>query len=78
MCAGGRLQQAGRRLLARYHNDALAEFMNGDVRALLGDVVPGNVTWGGQSQEVFDALSGDFMVAVIDVVDELLAAGVLK
>ena len=50
--------------------------MNGDVRRLLGDVVPEHVTWGGQSQDVFDALAGDFMVAVIDAVDALLAAGV--
>ncbi len=42
---------SARRLLARYHNDALAEFMNGSVRKHVG-FIPGNVSWGGQSAKV--------------------------
>lgn len=30
----------------------------------------------GQSEEVFSSMAGDFMKPVIDIVDELLAAGV--
>lgn len=42
---------SARRLLARYHNNALADFMNGSVRKHVG-IIPGNVSWGGQSAKV--------------------------
>ncbi|CAL8470937.1 g10479 [Coccomyxa elongata] len=70
-----RLQASMRRLLARYHNDALSDFMNGSVRKRVG-IIPDHVSWGGQSAKVFEELSGDFMVDVIKVVDDLLASGV--
>lgn len=47
--------------------------MNTQVRAKLG-IIPTNVTWGGQSDAVFSALSADFMVPIWDGVDTLLAA----
>lgn len=76
---GNNIQRARQRLLARYHNDALAEFMNGPVREHVGDdIIPEGVTWGGQSARVFDALAADFMAPIIGVVDALLAAGVLN
>jgi hypothetical protein len=49
--AGTRVQKSARKLLARYHNDELSEFMNKDVRKFVG-IVPENVTWGGQSSQV--------------------------
>jgi len=52
-------------------DDELDDLMNGPVRKKLG-VIPSNVTWGGQSAEVFSQQSGDFMKPVIDTVDALL------
>ncbi|KAK2433828.1 serine carboxypeptidase [Trifolium repens] len=56
---------------------------DGDVDTLLNGVIkkklkiiPENVTWGGQSNDVFGALEGDFMKPRIDEVDQLLAKGV--
>ncbi|WJX44070.1 Serine carboxypeptidase-like 51 [Trifolium repens] len=56
---------------------------DGDVYTLLNGVIkkklkiiPENVTWGGQSNDVFGALEGDFMKPRIDEVDQLLAKGV--
>ncbi len=46
-----RLQASMRRLLARYHNDALSDFMNGSVRKRVG-IIPDHVSWGGQSAKV--------------------------
>lgn len=43
--------KAARRLLARYHKDALADFMNSSVRKKVG-IIPDHVTWGGQSGKV--------------------------
>ncbi|MCL7023735.1 hypothetical protein MKW94_009870 [Papaver nudicaule] len=45
--------------------------MNGAIKAKLR-IIPKNVTWGGQSGNVFASLSGDFMKPRIDEVDELL------
>ena len=44
--------------------------MNGEVRKKLG--IPPEVTWGGQSNDVFEILAEDFMKPVIDDVDYLL------
>jgi serine carboxypeptidase 1 len=56
---------------------------DGDVYTLLNGVIkkklkiiPENVTWGGQSNDVFGYLEGDFMKPRIDEVDQLLAKGV--
>ncbi|XP_024023794.1 serine carboxypeptidase-like 51 [Morus notabilis] len=53
----------------------LDDLMNGAVRKKLR-IIPKNVTWGGQSDNVFSALQGDFMKPRIDEVDQLLAKGV--
>ena len=60
--------------------DPLDALMNGPVRAKLnggpkGVVVPASVTWGGQSGQVFSALSLDFMKPVTASLDALLASG---
>uniref|UniRef100_A0A8C6U5L3 Carboxypeptidase n=1 Tax=Neogobius melanostomus TaxID=47308 RepID=A0A8C6U5L3_9GOBI len=64
-----------RRHLARLHKQPLSELMNGPIRKRL-NVIPENVTWGGQSNEVFSNMAGDFMRPVVDIVDQLLSAGV--
>jgi len=38
-------------------------------------MMPADVTWGGQSDAVFSAQSGDFMRPIYDVVDKLLMGG---
>uniref|UniRef100_A0A8C6L0F3 Carboxypeptidase n=1 Tax=Nothobranchius furzeri TaxID=105023 RepID=A0A8C6L0F3_NOTFU len=70
----------GETLLARrhiypLHSQSLSELMNGSVRKKLA-IIPQNVTWGGQAEEVFSKMAGDFMKPVVDVVDQLLTAGV--
>ncbi|KAK7262227.1 hypothetical protein RJT34_29790 [Clitoria ternatea] len=55
--------------------DDLDKLLNGVVKKKL-KIIPENVTWGGQSGDVFTYLSGDFMRPRIDEVDELLAKGV--
>ncbi|GMY15916.1 serine carboxypeptidase-like 51 [Fagus crenata] len=52
----------------------LDSLMNGAIKKKLK--IPANVSWGGQSDPVFTALSGDFMKPRINEVDELLAKGV--
>ncbi|KAF6719830.1 Retinoid-inducible serine carboxypeptidase [Oryzias melastigma] len=54
---------------------SLSELMNGPIRKKLG-IIPQNVTWGGQAEDVFSNMAGDFMKSVVDVVDQLLSAGV--
>ncbi|KGN64890.1 serine carboxypeptidase-like 51 isoform X2 [Cucumis sativus] len=53
----------------------LYDLMNGDIRKKL-KIIPDNVTWGGQSEYVFQSLQQDFMKPRINEVDELLAKGV--
>ncbi|KAE9620590.1 hypothetical protein Lal_00019670 [Lupinus albus] len=53
----------------------LAELLDGPIKKKLR-IVPKNVTWGEQSNNVFAALSTDFMKPRINEVDELLANGV--
>lgn len=57
------------------HRQSLSQLMNGSIRKKLG-IIPQNVTWGGQAEEVFSYMAGDFMRPVVDVVDQLLDAGV--
>lgn len=53
----------------------LDSLMNGAIKKQL-QIIPQNVTWGGQSDLVFSALEGDFMRPRIKEVDELLSKGV--
>ncbi|XP_020212596.1 serine carboxypeptidase-like 51 [Cajanus cajan] len=53
----------------------LDELLNGAIKKKL-KIIPENVTWGGQSNDVFTYLEGDFMKPRINEVDELLAKGV--
>ncbi|KAG7221979.1 hypothetical protein INR49_028262, partial [Caranx melampygus] len=64
-----------RRHIRPLHSQSLSELMNGPIRKKLG-IIPQNVTWGGQAEDVFSYMSGDFMKPVVDVVDQLLSAGV--
>ncbi|XP_037796066.1 retinoid-inducible serine carboxypeptidase-like isoform X1 [Penaeus monodon] len=50
---------------------ALDKLMNGPIRNKL-KVIPKNVTWGGQSAQVFEALSDDFMTSAVQNVEMLL------
>ncbi|XP_048466783.1 retinoid-inducible serine carboxypeptidase [Rhincodon typus] len=49
--------------------------MNGPIRKKL-KIIPDFVKWGGQSNEVFSNMEGDFMRPVIDIIDKLLLADV--
>ncbi|XP_022985845.1 serine carboxypeptidase-like 51 [Cucurbita maxima] len=53
----------------------LEALMNGPIKQKL-TIIPLNVTWGGQSNLVFQFFTGDFMKPRIKEVDELLAKGV--
>ncbi|KAK9153835.1 hypothetical protein Sjap_001315 [Stephania japonica] len=53
----------------------LGSLMNGPIRKKL-TIIPPDVIWGGQSGDVFSALSGDFMKPRINEVDKLLRKGV--
>uniref|UniRef100_A0A4W6CTI8 Carboxypeptidase n=1 Tax=Lates calcarifer TaxID=8187 RepID=A0A4W6CTI8_LATCA len=64
-----------RRHIRPLHSQSLSELMNGPIRKKLG-IIPQNVTWGGQAEDVFSYMAGDFMRPVVDIVDQLLAAGV--
>ncbi|CAL8100254.1 unnamed protein product [Orchesella dallaii] len=66
-----KMKQLGGKWLRKYHGDPLTELMNGQIKHMLR-IIPKNVTWGGQSQEVFQALAGDFMKPVISIVESLL------
>lgn len=59
------------RMLSPLYQDDLAELMNGKIREKLG-IIPDNVQWGGQSDEVFATQSEDFMKPVVDIVDDLI------
>ncbi|KAM4531015.1 retinoid-inducible serine carboxypeptidase [Odontesthes bonariensis] len=63
------------RHLRPLHRQSLSELMNGPIRKKLA-IIPQNVTWGGQAEEVFSNMAGDFMKPVVDIVDQLLTAGV--
>lgn len=61
----------GSHYLRQFHPDPLSKLMNGPIKQMLR-IIPDNVTWGGQSQLVFDALAEDFMKPVTQVVENLL------
>ena len=48
------------RHVSSLQEEDLTALMNGLIRRKLR-IIPENVTWGGQSAEVFDALEADFM-----------------
>lgn len=60
--------------VAPLYSDPLTELMNGLIRKKLG-IIPQNVTWGGQSRDVFKYQSEDFMKPVISDVSKLLKYG---
>ena len=62
------------RHVGRLYEDPLTALMNGPIRDKLG-IIPCNVTWGGQSADVFKYQSEDFMKPVISDVSELLQYG---
>ena len=62
------------RHVSRLYGDGLSALMNGPIRKKLG-IIPDNVTWGGQSTEVFQSLFQNFMKPVIADVSKLLNYG---
>ncbi|XP_073011705.1 serine carboxypeptidase-like 51 [Typha latifolia] len=56
-------------------NGSLSDLMNTVIKEKL-KIIPKNVSWGGQSDDVFDALRPAFMKPSINEVDELLSFGV--
>ncbi|KAF3320787.1 serine carboxypeptidase-like 51 [Carex littledalei] len=56
-------------------SDTLSKLMNGVIKDKL-KIIPKNITWQEESNEVFTALSNDFMKPRINEVDELLSLGV--
>ncbi|KAI0236967.1 Retinoid-inducible serine carboxypeptidase [Lamellibrachia satsuma] len=65
------------RHVSKLYGKSLSELMNGPIRKKLA-IIPSNVTWGAQSQMVFEKQSGDFMKPVIDTVDRMLNKGDIK
>jgi len=55
-------------------DDQLNQIMSGVIPEKL-QIIPAGVTWGGQSGDVFGAMSNDFMKSGIHAVDVLLAEG---
>lgn len=62
------------RHVATYAVDPLDELMNGYFKNYL-KIIPEDVTWGGQSGNVFNKMRGDFMKPAIDIVDEDITSG---
>ncbi|XP_059649897.1 serine carboxypeptidase-like 51 [Cornus florida] len=55
--------------------NGVSSLMNGPIKEKL-KIIPNNVSWGGQEDIVFLAMTGDFMKPRIKEVDELLAKGI--
>lgn len=68
------ITRAMQRQLLHLKGDKLTALMTGPIAKKLG--IPSSVTWGSQSSDVFQALSGDFMQDVVATVDSLLTNGV--
>lgn len=73
----GVLPKAAVRMLAKAHPDSLSDFMNGEVREMLG-IIPEGISWGGQAAQVFATLAEDFMTDAISVFDDVLASGMVS
>ncbi|XP_072502878.1 retinoid-inducible serine carboxypeptidase [Notamacropus eugenii] len=63
------------RHVRQLHQEKLSALMNGPIRKKL-KIIPDFVTWGEQSSLVFKNMEMDFMKPAINIVDELLEAGV--
>ncbi|KAJ3673405.1 hypothetical protein LUZ60_006779 [Juncus effusus] len=63
------------RTKATTNPETLTDLMNGAIREKL-KIIPKNVRWEEQSNDVFSALSSDFMKPRIDEVDKLISLGV--
>ncbi|KAM9004286.1 retinoid-inducible serine carboxypeptidase [Sarcophilus harrisii] len=63
------------RHVRQLHKDKLSALMNGPIKKKLG-IIPDSVTWGEQASLVFKNMQKDFMKPVINIVDELLEAGI--
>ncbi|KAM8813029.1 retinoid-inducible serine carboxypeptidase [Rhynchonycteris naso] len=57
------------------YRDNLGQLMNGPIRTKL-KIIPEDCSWGGQANNVFLNMEEDFMKPAINIVDELLDAGV--
>lgn len=68
------LERLYSRHVGRLYTDSLTKLMNGLIREKLG-IIPKNVTWGGQSEDVFQYQREDFMKPVISDVSKLLNYG---
>jgi len=55
-------------------DNQLNTLMNGPIKTKL-NIIPANVTWGGQSNNVFEYMQGDFMRSGVNAVDTLLNEG---
>ena len=62
------------RHVGRFHTSPLKELMNGPIRKKLG-IIPDDVTFGGQSVDVYTHLEGEIMKPVISYVSKLLNYG---
>lgn len=69
------LVQLYQRHVRHLNRDDLNQLMNGPIRTKL-KIIPKDCSWGGQANNVFLNMEGDFMKPVVSVVDELLEAGV--
>ncbi|KAJ1387013.1 Serine carboxypeptidase, serine active site [Sesbania bispinosa] len=56
-------------------DDVLGKLLNGVIRKKL-KIIPENVTWGAQANDVFTNFEGDFMKPRIEEVDQLMSKGV--
>ena len=62
--------------VGRLQQQSLAQFMNGPIRKKLG-IIPNDVTWGGQSAEVFEKQRIDFMKPTVKDVSQLVNNGLM-
>ena len=62
--------------VGRLQQQSLAQFMNGPIRKKLG-IIPNDVTWGGQSEEVFKKQSIDLMKPTVKDVSQLVNNGLM-
>ena len=62
--------------VGRLQQQSLSDFMNGPIRKKLG-IIPDDVTWGGQSGEVFQKQRIDFMKPTIKDVSQLVNSGLM-
>ncbi|XP_016285820.1 retinoid-inducible serine carboxypeptidase [Monodelphis domestica] len=69
------LSELYHRHVRKLHQDKLSSLMNGPIRKKL-KIIPDFVTWGDQSHLVFMNMQKDFMKPVINIVDDMLTAGI--